>query len=201
MPLSSIAGNPLPSIAGSCSGPVIVVGGGRCVWDDLAAVPTVLRCEADFMCVNDIGCHLPHPFQHWFSNDDHQLAYWVGARRRQYWSLSSPKLHTLVDSRNDAAVAWPFPGQGSSARGACFVALGLGYDFVLLCGVPLDDSGHYYDPPLGHPIWNWAGGIRTSRFTNEAKDRHWTDARDQVFDGRVRSMSGRSREILGGLDD
>ncbi|MHC5035111.1 MAG: hypothetical protein ACYTFZ_08750 [Planctomycetota bacterium] len=84
-------------------------------------------------------------------------------------------------------VVWEFNGQGSSGAGAVLAGLAMGYEDVLLAGMPLDDSGHFYDPPY----------IR-SNFLAEAQERYWTMLRDSVFEGRVRSMSGRSREYLGG---
>jgi hypothetical protein len=71
------------------------------------------------------------------------------------------------------------------------VGIGLGYERMVLCGIPLDDGPHN-----GEPHW------RKSSFTNEAADsddgmnRHWKRARDLAFKGRVKSMSGRTKDWL-----
>jgi len=75
---------------------------------------------------------------------------------------------------------------------ACFVGLALGYDDVLLAGIPWDDSGHYYDPPVGHKLFN---GRKASNFTIETQDTYVAEALP-FFQGKVRSMSGRSKDLL-----
>ena len=81
---------------------------------------------------------------------------------------------------------------GSSALPACYVGLALGYESILLAGVPLDDTGHFFDPPEDHHLRK---DRKWSNFTNEAQEYIWRNAR---LDGRVKSFSGRSREWLGG---
>lgn len=188
MPLSSIQlANPPPP---SHSGELLIVGGGRCVWEDVRGLP-----EMDVMTVNDILQYWPGRVRHAYSNDDEQLRYWAKTRRRtltqQYGGF---RCHTIPLVKSGAGIeTWPFPGRGSSALPACYVGLALGYESIILAGCPLDDSGHFYDPPADHPLWK---GRKPSNFTNEGQERLWVSARDHVFDGRVRSLSGRSKEIL-----
>lgn len=92
---------------------------------------------------------------------------------------------------NSQMVVWPWPGFGTSGFNAVLTGLGLGYEEIILAGIPLDDSGHYFDPP----------NTRT-KFTQEVPTlngelKHWADAERNLFKGRVKSLSGRTREVLG----
>lgn len=176
----------------TCSGPCLVVGGARCVWEDLSKVDRGKPWS--ILCVNDVIMHFPAKLHHVYSNDHRMLPHWVAARRpifvRDLDKGERPMIHTsMVGGPN--MVLWPWPGNGSSGMNAALTAIALGYDDILLVGMPLDDSGHYFEPP-------WV----RSNFTNEVPDRdggprHWRDM-VKVFDGKVRSMSGRTRELLGG---
>lgn len=69
---------------------------------------------------------------------------------------------------------------------ATHVALEVGANRVMLCGIPLDPAmPHYHDGQKGK-LWT------------EAKKyhKHWVDS-VTWFDGRVRSMSGWTADLLG----
>jgi hypothetical protein len=123
--------------------------------------------------------HVPE-LHHWYSNDVGMLLKWSQARRPGY---NTPKLHSMKSGPN--VTVWPVWGQGTSPLNAAKVGVMMGYEKVVLCGVPLDNSGHYFDPP-------WIG----TNFANEVTDTwlaHW----DRQGLENVFSMSGRTREILG----
>jgi len=68
----------------------------------------------------------------------------------------------------------------------------LGYEEIILCGIPLDDAGHDGEPP-----WRRTNFTReVAGQINNPENRFWKEARLKVFEGRVRSMSGRTREWL-----
>lgn len=180
----------------SCSGSLIIAGPGRDIWEDLSQV----NLNGDIMAVNDVGMHLPLPFKHWYSNDAKQLPFWLGARRRRYQQeFPHPLLHSC---HRGNVISWEWGNHGSSGLQACFVALALGYEEILLCGVPCDDSGHYFDPPEGHRLQfnvnGWPKGGTWSKFDRENERKFWTTARAHIFDGQVKSMSGWTRQLLGG---
>ncbi|MFQ5622443.1 MAG: hypothetical protein ACE5FS_03505 [Paracoccaceae bacterium] len=170
----------LPDLAGAFSGRLTIAGGGRCVWSDLEG-----HWNGDVMCVNDIGMHFPGQVRHWYSNDAKMLAKWSAARRPLL--VARQERAILHHSCNPGHIHWPWPGHGSSGLNAVYTGLGLGYDEIFLAGMPLDDSGHYFDPP-------W---VKTN-FVREVPERYWIRARDHIFKGRVKSLSGRSKEILEG---
>lgn len=192
-----------PEIAGKYTGKqLVVVGDAACVWDDLEA----LGCKReagnenrgsvvgpyDFMTINKAVETFPGNIEHAYSNEPTLLQTFIAARRNEYrLEFEGPK-HTH-SCRKGMKWAWPLGGHGTSGLGATLIGVGLGYDRVILCGVPLDDSHHNGEPP-------W----RVCRFTREASstvngrmNRHWERAKDLAFDGKVKSMSGRTREWLG----
>ena len=177
----------LPSIAGKYSGLLIIVAGARCVWDDLEKAGMAKNSDHDVMCVNDIVMHYPGPIEHFYSNDHIWIPKWIDARR-QLMSDRFGKVkhqHSLFHTQWN----WPWPGHGSSSLGACYTALGLGYDEVWLCGGHLDNTGHYFDAP-------WIGSNFAVEVAQRDKGpRYWENAR-KFFKGRVKSFSGRTKELL-----
>ena len=182
-------GSGLPDIAGTRSGRLAIAGCGRSLWDDMRALGD---WPDAWMAVNAAGMHLPSVPQHWASAESDYFQYWLplrgftwhGDRKVMHCKaqIHAPKPGPFVQH------VWPFTGEGTSSLFAVKVGLALGYGEIVLCGVPLDGAGHYYDAP-------W--------FSNEDYDQpgfllDW-ERNTESFKGRVRSMSGRTREILGGL--
>lgn len=175
-----------PDLEGTESGTLVICGGAKCVWDDVFACSRLMPSkmvreliDCDIMTVSDITMHFHGKVKHAYSNDHEQILRHCHNRRDTLVHEYGKPEH--VHSR----LIWPWPGQGSSGLGAVYTGLGLGYDSITLCGIPLDGSPHYFDPP-------WA----TSNVGKE-DIKHWEKARDNVFDGKVKSMSGRTCELLG----
>ena len=120
--------------------------------------------------------HFPQKITHAYSNDWKMLHRWVEARRPRYRMAFGENIiiHT----------GWPWKS-GNSGLSACFTGIALGYDQITLIGMPLDDLGHYWEKP----------DLKT-KFTREAPDEPWIFAK-QIFQGKVKSLSGRTKLILG----
>lgn len=176
-------------------GRLMVVASGRCVWDDVAAAGGVPSPESGIhvMAVNDMICYWPGSLRYAYSNDRRMLPAWIGARRPSHKQRDARaiEVHTLRVGPADGH--WPFPGHGTSSLNACYVGLAMGYDDIVLCGAPLDNSGHFFDPP-------WvATNFETEVPPHGAQPelpKWWREAR-RLLKGKVRAMSGRSREALG----
>lgn len=193
---------PLPEIAGRYAGRHLVIcGDAACVWDDLERFGCrsnlgrgkVAKDGWDFLLVNGLVITFPGDVEHVYSNEPALLTKFIAARRNEYAKEFGGPNHTH-SCNTGAKWRWPWGGHGTSGLGATLVGVGLGYDQIVLAGLPLDDGPHN-----GEPHW------RRCRFaTAEAagsKDggpnRHWLNARDAAFEGKVKSMSGRTREWLG----
>ncbi len=192
---------PLPDIAGKYKGKSIVVcGDADCVWADLetfgcrddARCGQVRKEGWDFMVVNKLGETFPGWINHWYSNQPAHLKTFIAARRYEY----APEFAQTWITHScgvGADYRWPWHGGGTSGLGATLVAVALGYDRVVLCGLPLNDTPHN-----GEPHW------RKGNFTREAagsvtddRNTYWKSAIKEGFDGKVKSMSGRTRDWLG----
>jgi hypothetical protein len=194
---------PLPRIAGTYRGKnLIVCGDAQCVWIDLelfgarddSHMGRVRKDGWDIMVVNKLGETFPGWINHWYSNLPRVINASIAARRDEYTREFSPSW--ITHSCNVGADhRWPWGGHGTSGLGAVLVGVGLGYDRIVLCGLPLDDGPHN-----GEPHWR-----KTKFASSEAagskmddRDHHWRRAIDLAFDKKVRSMSGRTKEWLGG---
>lgn len=180
--------NQCPSLKRKFSGELLIVGSARCVWKDLERYSndgTYYRVP-DVMCLNDMIMHFPGRVIHAYSNDYQRLPKWIQARRPRFVKDLSESIlaHSCYGPNS-----WPWPGTGSSGLNACYTGLALGYDSITLAGVPLTDEGHYFDPP-------W----KRTNFTKEVPDKdgikYWNTGK-QIFNGRVKSLSGRTKDLLG----
>jgi hypothetical protein len=194
----------LPDIAGKYAGKQLVVcGDAACIWDDLER----LGCRVnggnarrgavggpwDFLTINKVVETFPGNIEHAYSNEWALLERFIACRRSEYKKEFDGPRHTHSRGSSGAKWNWPWSGHATSGLGATLVGMWLGYDRIVLCGVPLDDGPHN-----GEPHW------RRCTFSREAADsmdsgmnRYWQRARDLAFQGRVKSMSGRTREWLG----
>lgn len=183
----------LPSRAGRFSGPLLIMGGGRVaigggkyetVWDDYRKV---MPWKGEIMCVNDVGMHLHDRVRHWVTLHAEYMPGWMAFRRGHlYGSGDQPMTHGHKP-KVGIDVLWPMDQLGgTSGLFAIFVGLLLGYNEIVLAGVPMTGSGHYFDPP-------WYGGECCDRAAMQV----WRWAITNVFEGKVTSLSGCTKEWLG----
>jgi hypothetical protein len=184
----------IPSRAGKYSGPLLIMGSGRVavgppkvyetVWDDFAKVRP---WKGEIMVVNDIGMHLHDRVRHWVTLHAEYMPGWMAYRRGHlYGSGDQPMTHSHK-VKPGVDVVWPM-GQlgGTSGLYACFVGLMLGYTEIVLAGVPMTGSGHYFDAP-------WYG----SQFEDRANEIVWKWAVANAFEGKVKSLSGLTKQWCG----
>ena len=192
----------LPDIAGLYRGKSLVIcADGACVWDDLESFGcrsdtgrgAVARNGWDFLVINKLGETFPGAIEHWYSNSTRALGRYMQARRDEYAKEFPQPMHSH-SCELGASWHWPWPAQGTSGLGGVLTGIGLGYDRIVLCGMPLDNGHHNGEP-------NWRGTRFESSEVPSEKDggpeRHWRLAIGKVLKGRVRSMSGRTKEWLG----
>src|SRR5210317_799143 len=117
---------------------LLIVGSGRCVWDDLESIGYPDNPPAlDIMAVNDMIVHYPYPIKYAYSLNREMLDKWISVRK--YNTGPIIKHHPRTVKR--------ISGAKSSGVNAVYCGLYLGYTEILVCGVPLDNSGHYFNPP------------------------------------------------------
>lgn len=165
----------------------LVLGGATSLFDDEAAA-RAMGFEPDILvATNHAGRDREGPVDHWCSFHVELLPMWIAARRAagrpdagQLWGCHKRAAPEGLELRY--AANWG----GSSGLLAVTVALELGATHVVLAGVPLTREGEHYDKP---GLWRDAGNYR-GRWIHRATD----------MDGRVRSMSGWTAELLGKPD-
>jgi hypothetical protein len=159
----------------------LVVGGASCVWDDLAALGS-WRPDLT-IAVNDAIAAYPHRIDHAATLHPEKFGGWIEERYKRQgnldfvtWSRRNPELVDRI------LTGW---NQGSSGMFAVGVALEMGAERVILAGVPMTETPHFFN---AEP---WAG-VRHHRDA-------WEKRADEMR-GRVVSCSGWTRELLGGPD-
>jgi hypothetical protein len=195
----------MPDIAGQYGGGLIICADAACLWDDLerfgARIDTgngrVGKPGYHIMTINKVVETMPAAIEHCYSNEPKTLQRFLAARRPEYAREFAPPKYSHSISPG-CTWTWPFGGHGTSGLGSVLVGLALGYQRIVLCGMPLDDSGHNGEPP-------W----RKCRFeTSEAAgnvntgwNSHWKKAHQLAFEGKVKSMSGRTKSWCGDARD
>lgn len=171
---------------------LVICAGAACVWDDLALLGVRdEQSNTHIMAINDIVMHLPMRVRHVYSNDHRMLPCWIASRRPLYVrEYGAPGY--VHSNRVGATYNWPWPGHGTSALGGVYTGLAMGYSPIILCGVPLDDSPSYFSAP-----WVPRNFLREVGNTKDGEIQYWSRAANRCFRGRVKSMSGRTRELLG----
>ena len=166
-----------------------VLGGSEEAWLDYSRI----EVPHDLMAVNDIGMFCSS--KHWYTNHGTRFPVFRqirGFENRGY--QPAERYHTtshivLNEGSPNWVERWPVPPQGGSGLVAAQVGLLLGYERVILAGIPCTYSGHFYGPRM------FMEGKRGDLAGTLER------LRDGVFQGRVRSVSGLSRQILGSPAD
>ena len=169
----------------------IVAGSARCLWPDLAQAQA-LAPHAAIIAVNVTAQFLPR-VDHIVSLHKDLPGLLRILRVHMDMALKEHAPATITHSIRMAHGidrVWDLPATGTSSLLGARVALGLGYERVILAGVPLDSSGRFFDPP-GVSQWDWDGPQGDP--TREA----WRAAKDTEFGGAVFSLSGWTHTLLG----
>jgi hypothetical protein len=187
---------------GSEHGTVVVLGGGRHVWEENRAaheskwwLDLGYTEPPRYIAVNDIGAYYPGKIDHWFSLHPAYLPFWMGLRLGHALDEGHrPKLHCHKRKPSTPTIdyEWGLDNNGAtSGFYAAQVAVCLGYEHILLVGVPGDNTGRFFDAP-------WETGNYGDRSVTLA----WRQMVDKypILSERVRSVSGWTRELFGAPD-
>lgn len=163
-----------------------ILGGAEGVWQEIGALQHMVRPDI-IIATNDAGAHYIGHIDHWVTLHPEKMAAWWDQRLRaglpppgQVWfhraasrEFVLPHLHT------------PEWG-GSSGLFAVKVAMEIGCEKIILCGIPMEGTPHFHVPaPLK--------GVGRYR-------RAWEERVGQLAEN-VRSMSGWTAQLLGQPDE
>ena len=142
------------------------------------------------MVVNQMGIFMPN-IQHWFTIHSSILPGWQDVRADAVRGLNSDYVTHSKQGGVQTDVNWTIrPHHGTtSGMAAIMVALCLGYERVVLAGIPADDTGHFYP----------ADSMSETEFceTYGQYKGNWLELEHTAFDGRVRSLSGNTKKWFG----
>ena len=151
---------------------LLVLGTAPCVFDDMERAP-----DGDRMVVNLAGVHFRH-FKYWASVNEHEMQDLLDARSAAGLSKKGFEIHVPGDFPN--ATVWRKYRCPSSGLFAARIGVKLGYDRVILCGVP--QSGiNTFDGHKGNYEDVWFA---------------WEERLPELR-GRVFSMSGQTKDWFG----
>lgn len=159
----------------------IVLGGAASVWDELAAALD-LAPDAVMVACNHAARDLDGRLDHWVTMHPELLPMWIKARA----SAGRPPAGQLWSARHRPS---PVPVNtiptvgGSSGLLSAMVALKVGADRVMLCGIPIHQNGRHYDRSV-----RW---IEARQYLAA-----WTKQLP-VLAGKVRSFGGETGKMLG----
>lgn len=163
----------------------LIIGGAVGGWEQRAEaleLVTTAGLEVVSVAINDAGTEHPDSLDEWVSLHPEKFQVWERKREEaglgggyRKWTQEARRHHATNTARR-----WR---DGSSGLTAIDVALnGVGCAAAILCGVPMDDSVNRYHGR------GWGKYRRCRRGFQRAVPE---------FGGRVRSLAGWTREILG----
>jgi hypothetical protein len=172
-----------PATAGNFSGRLLIIG---CADTKDADVANAAGKYDDVMALNEAGMF--HAGTHWASL--HPEIMWPGLLHWRQVCLSATHVHLHAQSNNSGGgpvgSAWQIPNPGgTTGMWSCLVGLALGYSEIVLAGCPLE-GGYFF-----------GGDLYCPHGDDQVQPTVWAQAEREWFHGRVKSMSGRTREWLG----
>ena len=195
-----------PLIVGTYSGRLVIMGDGWNVWDDYNEISKRWGIF-DVMAVNQIAIY-KHNIKHFVYLHDFVETCVLGHRDALVKGGACNKSinhYKYLEGRAD--YGWDiWPRQGTVSMFAAKIAVCLGYDEIMLCGCPMDGQKHFYDNPENVPDLIKtevdAGAVCRAEALPDQME-YWKTARRDIpaFRRRVRSMSGNTKEVLGGTHD
>ena len=167
---------------------VIIVGSAPCWQEDLEAAREYAP-DWPLMVVNGIGSLYLDPIDLWVSIHGRELVKWMRLRAERGGDPDFVAYGNFTDREEDGgAIRWNRPNAGgSSGLHAVQLALEIGYERVLLCGMPLD----------GQQRCRSADGEAVEAIcAYESYQIAWKKLEPEL-QGVVKSMSGWTQKLLG----
>lgn len=173
----------------------VILGCAKCVWSDYDKVLAV-KDQKDLVhfAVNDIGIQFTsHPVEHIVSLHSDIL----GALKKIHSVRFSQSVCTH-GWKNDDGVDFAWYGKitnigGTSSLFATEIALELGFRDIYICGVPLDDTPHYYED-------NRKEKSDIFSFCRVPENRAWDKLFNKDYKFNIHVASGVLQTMFGGID-
>jgi hypothetical protein len=168
---------------------LIIVGSSRNAPEEFVRAMNLAGNDADIMAINLAMAGL-----HWLHTTGKiAVTHWVSMHPELFFAFHDlcPKPMTHSNSQGQKVdKVWSFNHDGLSGLFALKVAIGMNeYNRIIICGNPMDESGHFYDFP---------GADFENRYNDAAVNMAWREfaGRERPHD-RIRAISGVPKEIYG----
>lgn len=168
----------------------VVIGGGRCVWDDVARLRDLLDGRpwpGLVVAVNDVGVHWRSRLEHWVGFHGAKLLDWADERDSEetpiLWAQHVPEEGTY---RIKPPSAWA--GGASGLLAGYVMRERVDCSALIYCGVPMSRTPHF-EQSRAHSTADWAANA----YWNAWKRPVTADLLREF----ARSMSGRTRRLFG----
>ncbi len=170
---------------------ILLIGSGNCVWDDIRNAESLAPFHG-IAAVNEAGIYFPGPLDFWATLHPEKFEGWQALRKEYGFKPST--LHVSTENptespyrpRIDLVVDYRYPGtdaSGSSGLYAVKIAQELGYNRIVLAGIPMSIEHKHFNNML--PWYERDSFIAT-----------WHHVLPLIKD-QVRSLSGWTKELLG----
>jgi hypothetical protein len=158
---------------------LIITGDGPNLLEDMALVPDL--DAYDILAVNESCDRYPHPIRYMATYHPEFIVKRVADKRREAGGNMDYRViaHKAFEGVDTIIKDWWRPSGSSSLLGIQAALMVLGYGRVILCGCPLEGPDRAGKPNLYEPY------------------RKGYEARKKEMQGRVKSMSGWTRDFLG----
>jgi hypothetical protein len=164
---------------------LIALGGARGVWDELREAQALFP-DADIGAVNDSGADYRGHLKLFATLHPEKFERWQRFRERKGFNTDYVAVSHKAWAGVRVDLVKQFLWSGCSGLYLCQIAaMEFGYQQIILCGMPLTAEPHYFDTEA----WTQATRLRAG----------WKEAAQQPeLKDRIKSMSGWTREYLGG---
>ena len=189
---------------------LLVVGSAPCLHEDLAAARARYP-DAEIMLVNG-ACAAVEDAQHVLAGHTEKAEEFARAREQAFPFALPWRLHATQRAGKNLIRPEEYPSvtdwwgadctSGATSAGkAALIAFQMGFDRVILIGCPLDGSGYFVGESAGIPQLRSCQRVGDPRKQEAATIRRYkkrmAELAETTFKGRVFSMSGYTRELLG----
>lgn len=180
-------------------GVLLVVGSAKCVYEDVRRARQ-LRPDAHVLAINEAGGAIAD-IEHLLAGHCEKAGQYLAYRRRKFPNAKSCFVHASYrDGRmmpGSVTHCWRHVATGgTSAWKAVRIGKAMGYEEIILCGCPMDNSGYFFaEEQTGIVVDCDRIGLGEGRMYDNY--RRTFAKRAQEEGQNVYSMSGYSRELLG----
>lgn len=186
---------PIPPIVGKYGGHLLILGCGRNVWDDLSRAQELFENTGlayHVMAINMAFMGLEDRFRRGQISIDHFVSLHSEYHAlRMIYVRDRCITHGRVMGPNTDYV-WDLNRGGTGGQFALRIAMALGYHKIIICGIPLNAEGRFFDPPD-------QGGDSGCK-SNEISFQQFKQYLDPKYHCRIRAMSGYTKKIFGEPD-